>query len=173
MATGRILPLWTSDDTPRGVAPLPHSPVTSNATEESFELVPYGATNIRISVFPELCTAATVKCYDPTPPTPPTPASCANVASTRLPNMLNNTNMPFSDIISMPMGNTSSCFEACLVHNKMGKSPGCKAWVFAAKGSSATHTDHCWLKSSNTITPKIETCFFSATCKQGTGFPCP
>jgi len=42
--------VWTDSGNP------PHSPLTSDAPLETIELVPFGSTNVRISVFPELKT---------------------------------------------------------------------------------------------------------------------
>ena len=50
----RRVPGWTNGPGARGVAALPASPLHSSEPEETIELVPYGATNIRISVFPQL-----------------------------------------------------------------------------------------------------------------------
>ena len=34
--------------------PQPESPVTSDAPDETIRLIPYGATNLRMTVFPEI-----------------------------------------------------------------------------------------------------------------------
>jgi len=49
---GRKLPGWQAED---GVAnPVPQSPAASNEAEETVTLVPYAATKLRITAFPEL-----------------------------------------------------------------------------------------------------------------------
>jgi hypothetical protein len=48
----RKLPAWRAED---GVAnPVPQSPVTTTAPEESITLIPYAAAKLRISAFPRL-----------------------------------------------------------------------------------------------------------------------
>lgn len=61
-AKGQQIPSWTAGGGARGIAPLPESPISSEATIEDLVLVPYGSTNIRISVFPQLCKAQSPKC---------------------------------------------------------------------------------------------------------------
>jgi uncharacterized protein len=49
---GRKLPSWRAED---GAAnPLPRSPVSSDQPEESIALVPYAATKLRVTAFPQL-----------------------------------------------------------------------------------------------------------------------
>jgi hypothetical protein len=48
----RKLPQWLSED---GVAdPVPQSPVSSDQSEETIELIPYAAAKLRITAFPQL-----------------------------------------------------------------------------------------------------------------------
>ena len=54
VAQARRVPEWKVGPGARGVAPVPKSPLESSALLEDIELVPFGATNIRISVFPTL-----------------------------------------------------------------------------------------------------------------------
>lgn len=54
LVQGRRVPKWTAGSGARGVAVPPDSPVTSAEPLESLELVPFGSTNVRISVFPVL-----------------------------------------------------------------------------------------------------------------------
>ena len=57
MAKGRLVPEWAAGKTVSGgtgTPLLPHSPLNSTHPLEDIVLVPYGATNIRISVFPQL-----------------------------------------------------------------------------------------------------------------------
>ena len=54
LAKGRLVPAWTSAGGARGVAPPPASPLESDAPLVDLELVPFGATNVRIAVFPQL-----------------------------------------------------------------------------------------------------------------------
>ena len=49
-----MLYLATRDQPARGIKALPKSPLRSNASEETIRLVPFGATNVRVSVFPQL-----------------------------------------------------------------------------------------------------------------------
>ncbi len=49
---GRRIPRWVEYNHSAG--PLPYSPVRSEEADEDLELVPYGATRLRVSTFPEL-----------------------------------------------------------------------------------------------------------------------
>jgi hypothetical protein len=51
---GRRVPGWKTTGGARGVAAPPDSPLDSTEPLEDIVLVPYGSTNIRISVFPQL-----------------------------------------------------------------------------------------------------------------------
>jgi hypothetical protein len=51
---GRRVPEWKTAGGARGVAPPPRSPLESKEPLEDIVLVPYGSTNVRISVFPQL-----------------------------------------------------------------------------------------------------------------------
>lgn len=53
-AQARLVPEWKFGTGARGVAPVPHSPLESTEALEDIELVPFGSTNVRISVFPTL-----------------------------------------------------------------------------------------------------------------------
>ena len=71
------LQAWTTAGGARGIQPLPRSPLSSAEPLEDLVLVPYGATNIRISVFPQLCNAGDAGCPPPPPPAPaPDPGMC-------------------------------------------------------------------------------------------------
>lgn len=54
LAKARRVPEWTSAGGARGVGPVPRSPLSSAEPLEDIELVPFGSTNVRISVFPTL-----------------------------------------------------------------------------------------------------------------------
>jgi hypothetical protein len=54
LAQARRVPGWTSTSGARGVRPVPRSPLYSAEPLEEVELVPFGSTNVRISVFPTL-----------------------------------------------------------------------------------------------------------------------
>lgn len=135
---GRLVPSWSSGASGGGTgAPLlPKSPINSSAPLEDLRLVPYGATNVRISVFPQLCEQAS-DCPAPLPP----------------PNALENTNMPNYDIVhgGQPAGgsNATACWRLCQAHNSAGNEPFCNSWTFAA-----THEEKgpwCWIKSKPNI----------------------
>eukprot|EP01052_Picozoa_sp_SAG31_P003071 SAG31_NODE_114_length_24318_cov_16.787481_17_plen_600_part_00 len=49
-AKARRVLAWGTAGGARGIQPLPHSPLSSSEPEEDIELVPYGSTNIRVSV---------------------------------------------------------------------------------------------------------------------------
>jgi DUF1680 family protein len=51
-AKGRRLPEWKLVDGSAG--PMPESPVASAEPDEDLTLIPYGATNLRLTVFPEI-----------------------------------------------------------------------------------------------------------------------
>eukprot|EP01063_Lacrimia_lanifica_P018886 TRINITY_DN25848_c0_g1_i1.p1 TRINITY_DN25848_c0_g1~~TRINITY_DN25848_c0_g1_i1.p1 ORF type:complete len:667 (+),score=229.17 TRINITY_DN25848_c0_g1_i1:78-2078(+) len=53
-AQARRVPEWTAVPGAEGVAPVPKSPLSSQEPLEDIVLVPYGSTNVRISVFPSL-----------------------------------------------------------------------------------------------------------------------
>ena len=54
LAKARRVPEWKAVGGARGVGPVPRSPLRSTQPEEEIELVPFGSTNVRISVFPTL-----------------------------------------------------------------------------------------------------------------------
>ena len=90
VAQARMVSSWHNGGGARGVAPPPRSPLHSSAPLETIELVPYGATNIRISVFPQLCDPSKhdqPPCYQP-PQLPP--------------NAVDGLNLPNGDIIKGP-----------------------------------------------------------------------
>ena len=53
-AMARRVPQWVRGKGARGVAAVPRSPLKSDQPLEAIELVPFGSTNVRISVFPTL-----------------------------------------------------------------------------------------------------------------------
>lgn len=53
-AQARKVPEWKFHGGARGVAPVPKSPLESSEPLVDVELVPFGSTNVRISVFPQL-----------------------------------------------------------------------------------------------------------------------
>ena len=53
-AKARRVPSWKTAGGARGTGAVPKSPLNSSEPLEQIELVPYGSTNVRISVFPTL-----------------------------------------------------------------------------------------------------------------------
>ena len=53
-ARARVAAAWTTAGGARGVAFPPASPLDAPGPDATVELVPFGATNLRISVFPQL-----------------------------------------------------------------------------------------------------------------------
>ena len=53
-AKARKVPEWKFHGGARGVAAVPASPLASKEPLEDLVLVPFGSTNVRISVFPQL-----------------------------------------------------------------------------------------------------------------------
>ena len=156
VAQARRVPGWTAGSGARGVASLPASPLHSSEPLETIELVPYGSTNIRISVFPQLCDAA----YKAQPP-------CVKPPAALPPNAAVGLNLPAGDLV--PGGVTStdpaSCFKLCEAHR------GCTAWTFSSAASQKGEK-WCWLKNASAVSRRAQQGYTSAVCKLGSAWPC-
>ena len=131
----KSVPWWTFEGGPtasplngQGVQTPPRSPLISNEPAETIELVPYGATNIRISVFPQLCPTGATDCAVEPPPTPPQPPSPSPPPPAPVPpgplppNAVANMNQPSNDIVAggmqLPHPDPALCFQKCTEHNQ-------------------------------------------------------
>lgn len=182
LVTGRAVPQWTSTEDPP-----PTSPLGSTSPEVQLELVPYGSTNIRISVFPQICEVGTdpncaVPPPGPPPPPPSPPAPAPPIPHVLPPNGQSNMNEPDNDLVHggfsvTPKNNATAaaleCFSRCVQWNSdPSKSPKCKVYTFiAGKPDAPNSGPWCWLKSQ--ANPKSESGFVSGVCAKSTGFPCP
>ena len=187
------MPSWTAAGGARGVCPLPHSPLSSTAPIETLELVPYGSTNIRISVFPQLCDAGKPGCPPPSPPPPhwpspgPKPQFCHPPPGQNAPNMKLDTNLPNGDLVpggsKLALFNVSECYQRRLewnanlewnakvwqtAHGEHKPRASCDAWVAVDAKLSGQHKPWCWLKSHGAhggYTRRPQQCFVSAECR--------
>lgn len=64
-ARARVVDAWTTAGGARGVAFPPASPLDAPGPDVDVTLVPYGATNLRISVFPQLGASAAARLRSP------------------------------------------------------------------------------------------------------------
>eukprot|EP00912_Choanoflagellata_sp_UC4_P001321 UC4_evm1s812 len=155
-ALARQVPSWTANGNPN---PLPRSPLNSTEPLINITLVPYGSTNIRISVFPSLCEKG-LNCPSP-PPAPVLP-----------PNAIAGMNEPYNDAIrgGLYMPNASACWHLCMKRNSEKVKPSCAVWTFI-QSKPGTGKPWCWLKTK--ANPVPQSGYISAVCKEGTPFPCP
>lgn len=167
----RAVPQWTT-----ATDPPPLSPLSSAEQIEQIELVPYGSTNIRISVFPQICEPKTDHNCKMPPPHPAPP---------RLPpNGQFNTNEPNNDLVhggfSVGLASNlttaaSACFDQCRLWNTNGSKKGqCHVYTFASSKPNPSGPDSgpwCWLKSA--VNPVPMAGFISGECALNTAFPCP
>jgi hypothetical protein len=190
-AKAKRIPSWGTAGGARGIAPLPHSPLSSSEPTEDIVLVPYGSTNIRVSVFPQLCDAGTPGCAVPPPPAPPSPM-CEPTGDLP-PNTAIDMNLPGGDLVpggaALTAFNLTECFQRCVAWNAAvesavrgshsAKKPFCEAWVATAKKASPPSKPWCWLKSHEAqkgFVPQKNFCYASAQCRVGVPaaeFPCP
>eukprot|EP00935_MAST-01C_sp_MAST-1C-sp1_P001190 g1190.t1 len=147
-AQARLIPTWyAKGDHPD---PPPSSPVGSVQPLTEITLVPFGATNVRMSVFPVLGDVPPpAPSPGPKPPAPTPPAHCSLTNYTSPPNSAKNTNRRFNDIISGGTGLTADdpqlCYQMCLQQKGL-----CKAWVYARAGCLANkqYKPWCWPKTA-------------------------
>ena len=102
-AKARRVPAWQTAGGARGIAALPKSPLSSTEPLEDIVLVPYGATNIRVAVMPQLCDAGQPGCPPPPPPPPPPAPGCNPPAGESPPNMQLGLNLPSEQLPHIPM----------------------------------------------------------------------
>ena len=199
---GQTIPGWTTAGGARGIAQLPASPLSSPSAVEDLVLVPYGSTNIRISVFPQLCAAGSPSCPAPSPPSPapgPAPGPLCRPRGTLPPNGQVDMNLPHGDLPNAEGGltgdrlgpagtfNVTECYARCLAYNSVehggkGGAAKCTAWTATARRKDGEgELPWCWIKSSGTTKGgpyhKVPThCFVSAECRvdvPDSEFPCP
>lgn len=148
-----------------------------------------GSTNIRVSVFPQLCDAGTPGCAAGPAPAPPAPAPahCEPTSGDLPPNTKEDTNLPGGDLIpgghQLTTFNLTDCYHRCVAWNANAAHTGakskCEAWVSTANKESGGGTPWCWLKSHEAqkgYMPRKQKCYASAQCRVGvpaSEFPCP
>ena len=158
--------------------------------QEDIVLVPRGATNIRVTVFPQLCETTQPGCPPPQPPPPPEPSQgLCHPHGVLPPNVQLDVNLPYGDLIrgGKSLGepgtfNVTECYRRCLAWNELADKSGgaqCQAWVATEASGPHPGTPHCWLKSHQVdggFKVRQQACFVSAQCRVGvpaSEFPCP
>jgi hypothetical protein len=190
-AKARRVQAWTTAGGARGIQPLPHSPLSSTEPLEDIVLVPRGATNIRVTVFPQLCEAGKAGCPPPPPPGPPTPppapapgAKLCHPKGALPPSAKLDVNLPNGDLVKGGAGlgapgtfNVTECYQRCLAWNAQPDGllhayggAKCDAWVATSAGGPHPGVPHCWLKShavDGGYQVRAQACYVSAECTIG------